>query len=76
VTLADFNILAANFGATARTFSQGNFDYDAAGNVTLGDFNILAAKFGTGLSAARLGTARTIAMSAAKRESLVEELMT
>ena len=45
VNLADFNILASNFGGTNRTFSQGDFTYD--GNVNLQDFNILASRFGT-----------------------------
>jgi hypothetical protein len=61
VNLTDFNILAANFGATGRTFSQGNFDYDAGGNVTLGDFNILAAKFGTALAQPRPNAAIALA---------------
>jgi hypothetical protein len=44
VNLADFNILAANFGQSNRTFSQGDFTYD--GTVNLSDFNILAGRFG------------------------------
>lgn len=44
VNLADFNILAANFGQSPRTFSQGDFNYDRT--VNLADFNILAARFG------------------------------
>lgn len=44
VNLSDFNILAANFGQSPRTFSQGDFSYD--GLVNLNDFNILAARFG------------------------------
>jgi uncharacterized delta-60 repeat protein len=48
VNLADFNILAANFGQSNRTFSQADFSYD--GVVNLNDFNILAARFGVALS--------------------------
>jgi hypothetical protein len=50
VNLADFNRLAAHFGAASGTalWSQGDFNYD--GNVNLQDFNRLAATFG--LSAA------------------------
>jgi len=48
VNLADFNRLAANFGATNAFWHQGDFNYD--GNVNLQDFNRLAANFG--LSAA------------------------
>ena len=44
VNLADFNIMAANFGQSNRTFSQGDFNYD--GTVNLGDFNLLASRFG------------------------------
>jgi hypothetical protein len=44
VNLADFNILASNFGLSNRTFSQGDFNYDTL--VNLADFNILAGQFG------------------------------
>ena len=48
VNLADFNRLAANFGASNSFWTRGDFNYD--GNVNLSDFNLLAANFG--LSAA------------------------
>ncbi len=44
VNLADFNILAANFGQSPRDFSRGDFNYDTI--VNLADFNILASRFG------------------------------
>jgi subtilisin-like proprotein convertase family protein len=44
VNLADFNVLAENFGQSNQTFGEGDFNYD--GTVNLTDFNILAAKFG------------------------------
>jgi hypothetical protein len=47
VNLTDFNILAANFGGSNKTFSQGDFNYD--GQTNLADFNILAGKFGAAL---------------------------
>src|SRR5688572_17756350 len=50
VNLADFNILAANFGQSNRDFTQGDFNYD--GSVNLLDFNILAGRFGSGLAPA------------------------
>jgi hypothetical protein len=50
VNLADFNVLASNFGQSNRIFSQGDFNYD--GTVNLSDFNLLAARFGTVLGAA------------------------
>ena len=58
VNLNDFNVLAANFGQSPRTFSQGDFTYD--GIVNLDDFNVLASRFGTIISpAAPLGMQRT-----------------
>jgi N-acetylmuramoyl-L-alanine amidase len=46
VTIQDFNLLAANFGKSGRTFAQGNYDYSGDGVVTIQDFNILATNFG------------------------------
>jgi hypothetical protein len=40
VDLLDFNVLAANFGRSGRTFADGDFDY--SGRVDLADFAILA----------------------------------
>lgn len=51
VNLSDYNIMVGNFGQTGKTFAQGNFDYDPAGNVNLADYNILAANFGALLPA-------------------------
>ena len=48
VNLADFNALAANFGATDADWTQGDFTLDRV--VNLLDFNLLAGNFG--LSAA------------------------
>ena len=48
VGLADFNRLAANFGATSAVWTQGDFTYD--GVVNLADFNILAGRFGMALA--------------------------
>ena len=48
VNLADFNRLAAGFGATGgASWTQGNFNYD--GGVNLSDFNLLASNFGRGV---------------------------
>ena len=44
VNLADFTILANNFGQTGRTFGQGDATYD--GRVNLSDFTVLANRFG------------------------------
>src|SRR5207248_9560643 len=52
VGLTDFTILATNFNTAGKTFSQGNFSYDAAGNVDLTDFTILAANFNKSLPSA------------------------
>ena len=62
VNLNDFNVLAANFGQSNRTFVQGDFTYD--GIVNLNDFNILAARFGQSVSpvaaSSRWGAAVTL----------------
>jgi hypothetical protein len=50
VNLADFNILASNFGQSNRNFAQGDFNYD--GQVNLSDFNLLAARFGQAIAPA------------------------
>jgi hypothetical protein len=55
VNLDDFNVLAANFGQSPRTFSQGDFNY--SGNVNLDDFNVLASRFGTVLGGASSASA-------------------
>src|SRR5437667_2318273 len=39
VDTIDFNLLAVNFAQSGRTYSQGDFDYDPAGNVDTIDFN-------------------------------------
>jgi hypothetical protein len=49
VDTIDFNILAANFSQSGRTFSQGNFDYSAGGTVDTIDFNLFAVQFGKNL---------------------------
>jgi hypothetical protein len=59
VNLADFNILAANFGQSPRDYTQGDFNYD--GTVNLLDFNLLAARFGTALSPAAAAASRATA---------------
>ena len=57
VDTIDFNILAANFAQSGKTFSQGNFDYDAAGHVDTIDFNLLAANFAKTLAPSAGGAA-------------------
>ena len=49
VNLLDFNILAGNFNTTGKTFAQGNYDFDQAGNVNLNDFNVMAGRFNTSM---------------------------
>ena len=44
VNLADFNRIAANFGASSGLWSRGDFNYDGITNLI--DFNRLAANFG------------------------------
>lgn len=52
VDFADLLIVAQNFGATGRSFSQGNFDYDAPGRVDFADLLIAAQNFGGSLLSA------------------------
>jgi autotransporter-associated beta strand protein len=49
VDLFDFNRLAANFGQSGKSWSDGDFNYD--GDVNLLDFNLLAGNFGLGAGA-------------------------
>jgi hypothetical protein len=49
VNALDFNIVAANFGQTGKTFSQGNFNRD--GVIDSNDFAALASAFGAQLPA-------------------------
>jgi hypothetical protein len=51
VDLSDFSTLAANFNASGKAYSQGNFNYDARGAVELNDFSILAANFNKSIPA-------------------------
>jgi GH25 family lysozyme M1 (1,4-beta-N-acetylmuramidase) len=48
VDLTDFTVLAANFNATGKTWSQGDFNYD--GTIDLTDFTILASRFNVTLA--------------------------
>jgi hypothetical protein len=63
VDTIDFNLLAANFGQSGRSFSQGNFDYSPGGTVDTVDFNLLASNFGKTL--ARGAAAASVALSGA-----------
>jgi hypothetical protein len=40
------NAIAANFGGSSKVFSQGNFDYDSAGNVDSVDFDLIVSQYG------------------------------
>jgi hypothetical protein len=65
VDSTDFNVLAANFGASGVTYAGGDFNY--SGSVDSLDFNVLAANFGSSLpsQAGRLAApAATTATSA------------
>jgi hypothetical protein len=69
VNLADFNILAANFGtAGGALFGQADFNYD--GNVNLQDFNILAGRFGSMLD----GGTITSPIGGARGRALADDL--
>ncbi|MFT3784769.1 MAG: Calx-beta domain-containing protein [Tepidisphaeraceae bacterium] len=49
VNFNDLLILAANYGQSGRTFSQGNADYSADGTVAFSDLLQLASRYGTKL---------------------------
>ena len=70
VDTTDFNVLAANFGKSGRTFTQGNFSYDAGGLVNTTDFNLLASKFAAALPA----LARPGSMPSPTKNALLDEL--
>ena len=75
VNLADFNVLAANFGQSGRNFAQGDFTYD--GIVNLADFNVLASRFGQSVApegAASAGFGRSPRDVGADPETLRELL--
>ena len=44
VNTLDFNVLAANFGTSGKSFSQGDFNYSHS--VDSSDFSLLASQFG------------------------------
>jgi hypothetical protein len=48
---ADLAILQANYGQAGRTFSQGNFSYDPAGDVDIDDLVLLTKNFAPGPTA-------------------------
>lgn len=50
VDAQDFNILAGSFGLTGQNFSQGNFSFDAPGDIDSQDFNLFIAQYGKRLA--------------------------
>lgn len=52
VNFDDLLVLAQNYGSTGNTFSEGNFDYDTAGNVNFDDLLLLAQNYGVQLAIA------------------------
>jgi hypothetical protein len=49
VDTVDFNLVAANFSGTGKSWNEGDFNYD--GSVDTVDFNLVAANFGLSLPA-------------------------
>jgi ELWxxDGT repeat protein len=49
VGFADLVILAQNYGTPGKTFAEGNFDFDPAGDVNFNDLVILAQRYNTSL---------------------------
>jgi len=54
----DFNLLASNFGAINKHWSDGDFNYDHTVNTT--DFNLLASNFGKALPGDSIGATGTL----------------
>jgi hypothetical protein len=50
VNFDDLLVLASNYNTTGKTFSQGNFNYDANGKVNFDDLLILAANYNKSLA--------------------------
>jgi hypothetical protein len=71
VGFEDLVILAQNYGRTGKTFSQGNFNYDAGGKVDFEDLVLLAQRYGTTLAppAAAAMTASSVQVVSAQRKS-------
>jgi hypothetical protein len=50
VNFDDLLVIAQNYGQTGRTFSQGNVNYDAGGEVGFDDLLLLAQRYETTLN--------------------------
>lgn len=74
VDIADFNLLAADFGKTGQKFSQGNYDRSSDGKVTITDFNILASNFGKSITPPTTTTSQASFAIAAPAQPLVSPL--
>ena len=68
----DFNLVAANFSGTGRTFTQGDFNFDSS--VDTIDFNLLASNFGSSLPAPA-AAARPGLFGGARIASLADDLV-
>jgi hypothetical protein len=64
VNFDDLLIVAQNYGQAGRSFSQGNLDYDSAGNVDFDDLLLLAQHYNT-----TLVTSSPVAKSSTARRS-------
>jgi GH25 family lysozyme M1 (1,4-beta-N-acetylmuramidase) len=67
VDTTDFNLLAASFGGTDKSYADGDFNFDSV--VDSVDFNLLAGHFGLTLAAPGLGSAPAAAPAAAGRNA-------
>lgn len=68
VTFDDLLIVAQNYGQDGKTFSQGNFNYDAQGSVGFDDLLILAQRYGTSV-------VQTSISASTRRESVAKDLL-
>jgi hypothetical protein len=71
VNFDDLLRLAQAYGTSARTFAQGNFNYDAAGNVDFDDLLLLAQHYGTTMVVAPPPTTSTLTKRSTARASVL-----
>jgi uncharacterized delta-60 repeat protein len=73
VNFSDLVILAQNYNATGKTFSQGNFDYSAGGSVNFADLVLLAQRYGMNLN--NVTTSAAVVAAPTKREPVAADVL-
>src|SRR5205823_9791612 len=73
VNTIDFNILAANFSQSNKTFSQGDFNYDGIVNTV--DFNLLASNFSKSIAPSAASRAPTTSAGTLPTDESIAEAL-